>query len=390
MFAESQPQVVQAVAEELSDPNKIMEKFDHLLDIEDSENNIREGDECELTHTLEFNKLKEQQKMDAAIVASLPVKLTLSKLRRAVPTAAVPFTALLRFAFGPLHASLVIGNICIEWDDSSLIVPQPVPDIPGDFQARLDQEASWQGGVGQAVKAMSMANRNHLDTPVKLNILYDSRDNKRRLLKGLCDLIARYNVHKKYSLFRCNCQHFVKDALQVLRIRVEDTPKFEGSLGNYFDDLRRGKDVRSQFDSHTDLDAYVKDAMGSLEMHDKEYLLCMYFQFHSSETKDMTPEEQDRWKCSVKSCQCEQLEMKIEKESLLLHHLTPAPVQPCPCSPVAPVLVAPVPVARVPVARHISVTPTVACVQEVVETDGDQDTAETDSAAVPNVSICTR
>ena len=379
MFAGSSPQLVQAVADSLSDPIQVLERFDHLLDIEACENNIREGDECELTHTLEYTKRKDQQKTDAAVAASLPVKLTLSKLRRAVPTAAAPFTAFLRFAFGPLHASLVIGNICVEWDDGSLIVPVPVSDIPGDFQARLDQEASWQGGVGQAVKAMSMANRNHLDTPVKLKILYDGRDNKKRLLEALCELIVQYNVHKKYSLFRCNCQHFVKDALQVLRIRVEDTLKFEGSLGNYFDDLKRGKEIRCQFDSHEDLDAYVKDAMGSLEIRDKEYLLCMYFQFHSSETKILTPEEQDEWKCSIKSCLCEQLEMKIENEALLLHHFAPTPLWPRPRSQ-----------ARA-AARHVSTAPTVSCVQEVAETDGTQDTAEANPpAAVQDVSIRTQ
>ena len=206
-----------SLAEDLTNHAKMKERFAHLLDFDEYVKSIKESDDCDLSHSLEFQMKKDQQKRDAANATYLPVKLILSKLRRGVPLVANSFATLLRLEFGPLHAGLVVGDVCIEWDDSSLIIPMPVPDNPGDFQARVDSGASWQEGARQVVKEMT--NRKGMDTPKKLGIIYDHRAQQERFIDDLVELVVQYNRNKKYSVFRCNCQDFVRDALKALHIR---------------------------------------------------------------------------------------------------------------------------------------------------------------------------
>lgn len=380
----------QSLADDLTDPGKIKERFGHLLEIEEYVNSIEESDACELTHSLEFEKRNEQQKMDAALAAYLPVKLILSKLRRGAPPGASRFTTLLRvrFAFGPLHAGLVVGNICIEWDESSLVIPMPVaPDNPGDFAAHVGSGASWQDGARQVVRDMSIANRRNMQTPVKLGIIYNYHDQKERLINDLVDLIVRYNRSKKYGLFRCNCQDFVKDALKALRIRKE--LKFDGSLGEYFETLKHGAVASSEFNTHDQLDDYVHAHMGTMDKREMEYLLCLYFQFHSAEIRLLRPEEEDDWVCPVKTCLCIELDRKIDHESLFLHNrqsLAPSSYQDARISSHLPNVILPDP-------RRVSVPPTTQSIpEEATGTNGiaeDESEGEACPETLARVSKCT-
>lgn len=312
-FANRPPESQQSLAEDLTNRAKMKERFAHLLNLDEYVKSIEESDDCELTHSLEFQMKKEHQKRDAANATYLPVKLVLSKLRRGVPPAANSFSTLLRLEFGPLHAGLVVGDICIEWDDSGLIDPMPVPDNHGDFEARVDSGASWQDGARQVVKDMSLANRRGMETSKKLGIIYDYRAQKEKIIDDLVEVIVQYNRSKKYSVFRCNCQDFVKDALRALHIRR--TPKFAGNLGNFFESLKRGVTADHEFETHNQLDEYVKANIRTLDKREKEYLLCLYFQFHAAECKLLTPEEADEWACPIESCKSSELDYQIDQDA---------------------------------------------------------------------------
>lgn len=319
MYVDHPPDSQKSLADDLVDPLKIKERFAHLLDVDQIVSNIRDSDDCELTHSMEINNRRKMQKRDAALASSLPVKLYLSQLQHGPPRAlAEPLTTLLRFAFGPLHAGLVVGNISIDWNDKSLVIPLPAPDIPGQFQAHVDDEGAWDQRRGELVNFMSIANRKNMGTPHKLEIIYKSRAEKEKLLEDLVDVIVNYNKSKKYSVFSCNCQDFVRDALRALQLR--DVPTFEGNLGSYLQALKEGQVTADlQFDTHPELDSYVKANVQTLTKREKEYLLCLYFQFHSIELGELNPEEQEEWVCPIKSCQCGELEHHIENESLFFH-----------------------------------------------------------------------
>ena len=302
-----------ALTQELTDPKVIKEKFQCLLDIEEFEANIREIDECGATHSLEELNQKDQQKLETARACHLPVKLSLSKLQRIQAPFLRHFSTLLRIEYGPMHAGLIVGDIFIEWNDCSLVVPTLAP-FAGDVQTHIGSEGEWLDITRNAVGNMSLANRQHLDIPKKLEILYNSRAEKELLIDRLVDVIVKYNCYKQYSMFRCNCQDFVKDALQSLGIKK--LPKFEGNLKGYIDGLQGGKAACISFKEHSELDDYVRVNVDALKIHEKEYLVLMYFQFHMAEMKELSPEQQDVWKCPVQGCLCEDLECQIVDESL--------------------------------------------------------------------------
>lgn len=313
LFADRSEEYQIGLAQELTDPQKIKEKFEDLLNIEEFEANIRQIDEVEATHSLEEQNQKDQQKHETARACHLPVKLVLSKLRRAPPPLSRHITTLLRIEYGPLHAGLIVGDISIEWSRHSLVVPALDP-FAGDVQTHIDHEGEWLDVTKDAVGKMSLANRQHLDIPKKLEIIYNSRAEKERLIDRLVDVIVKYNRCKKYGVFRCNCQDFVKDALQSLGIRK--TPKFEGNLKGYIEELQGGRAACVTFEKHSELDEYVRADVDSLTTHEKEYLVCMYFQFHMAEMRELSPDQQDQWKCPVRGCLCEHLECQIVNDSL--------------------------------------------------------------------------
>ena len=305
---------------DLVDPVKVKAKFAHLLDMQPFIDNIMEGDAADYLHSLEVSKSRERQKQDTAHAGYLPVKLFLSKVRR-VPPAAGPLTTLLRFKYGPLHAGLVVGNIMIEWDDSNLVLPLPEPEIrEHEFEAYIEEHGSFRRQTSQRVRDMSLANRRNMDTATKLQIIHKTREEKEKLLDCLTDVIVRYNKTKKYSVFKCNCQHFVTECLEALHI--QDAPQFKGNLGQYFDTLKRGKVGRMQFDTHAQLDEYVKMNLRTLDKNDKEYLLCLYFQFHTAALGQLTPEEQDAWLCDIQSCLCGELERQVEHQGLFFYEFS--------------------------------------------------------------------
>ncbi len=51
------------------------------------------------------------------------------------------FSRVLKLAYGPLHAALVVGNVTLEWDDKSLVVPRfgvSEPDLQMDIGRQAD------------------------------------------------------------------------------------------------------------------------------------------------------------------------------------------------------------------------------------------------------------
>ena len=87
--------------------------------------------------------------------------------------------------------------------------------------------------------------------------------------------------------------------------------KFTGRLHDYFKAVKSGKTEKmpSEFQTHQELDCYVLASdLFKLTQHDKEYLLCLYFQFHLHGMR----EEQDAYEeCGVDNCQMSVLEAAL-------------------------------------------------------------------------------
>lgn len=51
---------------------------------------------------------------------------------------------------------------------------------------------------------------------ITLGEIYYDKDNGKKRIETLCELIANYNTVRKYDTYRCNCHMFVDDALKAL------------------------------------------------------------------------------------------------------------------------------------------------------------------------------
>ena len=108
----------QELAIELTDPKKLKLKFRHLLDV-GTKHTTREKEDIS-----ELQEHKEEVKQKTAEACNLPVRLSL----RSIKEGKIPFihsiTSLLKFEYGPYHASLTVGDVVLSWGLESLVEPR--------------------------------------------------------------------------------------------------------------------------------------------------------------------------------------------------------------------------------------------------------------------------
>lgn len=132
---------------------------------------------------------------------------------------------------------------------------------------------------------------------------------------NLAKVIARYNSNYYYDVIFRNCQNFVLDALSA--IGCEKKPEFKGHLGEYFTHLKKEGRVKAAFETHQELDIYVRQNLGTLTQENMEYLLAQYYLLHmqnvmkSSKLKD--------WNCTHGDCMMDFLEAKIDERLMIMH-----------------------------------------------------------------------
>ena len=268
----------------------------------------------ELLHTMEIEAAHDRAKHGVAQACHLPVRLLLSKLRWRMPPILNRLSSLLSLEYGALHSALQVGQIVIEWGRESIVDPQMVDVVPNrEFQAQVGNQGDWFHRAKELTRDMSLADRRH-NVDEKFDVLFKSVAEKHQLLENLIAVIVDYNGTREYSVFKCNCQHFVHDALTALGIK--ETPKFSGLLKDYLKHLKIGvKSVPRNLDTHEKLDKYVTENLDILTPHDMEYILCQYFKHHLPEMeKDL-----DDWACTIATCQVDNLEEQIKEQSLVFN-----------------------------------------------------------------------
>ena len=328
-FAHKSDEKLQQLAHELTDFNEVFRRFSHLLDpvVDKAIDEALVDYRAVYTHSREVEVAHTLAKHELARVFHLPVKLFLSRLSQPIPLYTVAGTISKFFLeYGALHAGLIVGNIRIEWGQESIVEALPEDDIPSDdFVGTVDVRQGHLARVANHVqKNFSLAHQQRrIDDKVKLII--DTAEKKKEVIGNLVRVITCYNLEKKYDLFTCNCQHFVRDALAALGIK--EPPRFSGQLKHYLERLKQGKvEVPEDFKNHDTLDAYVEQQLqaepGTLNQHDMEYLLLHYYRIHLNSMPDDGADNEE-WQCSVPSCKCEDLADRVNRESLLNNQFPP-------------------------------------------------------------------
>ena len=304
-------------AENLSDPEYIRCQFSYLLE---SINKIvvrtgLEDPDQDLT-SLETEHIRKRDVDHLANAMNIPVKLVLRKLHHTRPPLANKLSQLIRCEYGPLHSTLQVGEITIEWGNDSLVIPSMQAHLPGDLETQAPKQSLWHHQTQQLTEALDVAERRR-DHTEKFNIMFTSMSEKAQLIDRLVDVIIYYNCEKTYSLFKCNCQHFTRDALSALGYK--DTIRFSGKMDTYFKQLKSGKlTVPEEYSTHENLDEYVRHHMEGLSLPDMEYLLCQYFKHHLPSMEKFKGRELDDWRCEVEGCQSEVLDSIVKDRSSLV------------------------------------------------------------------------
>ncbi len=306
-------------ARQLTDKKELQAEFSHLMD-EAYEGYARETKEESEACDDKMNSSEVRYAITRAGVrhkeaSKLPIKLLLRHVHHKPPSRLTrTFSVLFAMKYGPLHAAIQVGDIIMEWNNCSLIIPEQMEYPQRIFETDLSNETE-----GARIAAKLQPKMNDAIREVKYNqqidLKFDEMVGWQIMLENLKDLIVKYNRYYRYNLFSRNCQTFVNDAMEAMGAKDIHT-KFTGKLHNYFKDIKAQKTIGlpTEFLSHDKLDRYIISAnISKLTQHDKEYLLCLYFQFHLRDIDDGGDD-----KCLEPNCQMSKLEAELNDAQPLI------------------------------------------------------------------------
>lgn len=197
--------------------------------------------------------------------------------------------------YGPLQAYLVIGEMVLEWDWKSLVIPhgKPLRDSARSSIVRADVRAD--------VREAELPS-------VRVDLL------KTKVL----DLVARYNRMYYYHAIRRNAHDFVCSVLETMNYSPLP-PQMQSNLKDYLNALENNisTSIATQFDTHKVLDQYVERQERRLNDLDIEYLIVHYFMLHVVER--MKHDDPWKWECTEPNCKMKILEALINHKKILLN-----------------------------------------------------------------------
>ena len=213
------------------------------------------------------------------------------------------FTSLLLDHYGSLHATIVLDSkVKLTWNTAGLIVPTYVhiEDTPHPNGSADASECS----VTEEVMQYS----------------FSSASSRKELMDKIAGIITRYNKNYIYHPVFRGCQKFVADCMSVLGYAPH--PQLENKLGDYYNEVKKGRRKKIELDSHEQLDAYVGrvlDSGGSTPL-ETEFLLSQYFLVHVTSMTEC--EKPERWVCkSHAQCLMSRLEATLDVKDTIAYKM---------------------------------------------------------------------
>lgn len=227
--------------------------------------------------------LKDAQKSDQPNAEQLPVNVTLTihsydshdarEFRRATSEAFRPFCS--DYSFEPAYSSLQIGDVILEWDETSLLLPRS-PDKP----------------LKPATSAPSDRLK-HSETRLELSLTS-------QLLNDLVNVVVKYNTKYFYGTLSCNSHHLVQDVLDALDLQARAPDAFSAQILLHNTVLMTRQKKTEEFNSHGELDDHVRGNVQTMDEEEKQYARCHYVLFHHWTA--LFPHK-EVWKCNAATCQ---------------------------------------------------------------------------------------
>lgn len=304
------------LAEKLVDKDKTKQEFfSHLLKV--TENARKVVNEEKEAFSQGFPNQITRQDSEARMaeplqqVGHLEVKLVLHELRDSQlirEVAELIHKHVSSFRFGPFHASVLIGDVVLEWRPNSLVIPRRMKRaihkdegrpvlFTNIHETQLDGQLptvplQYETGVDDEVVAS------------RFETIKDITREKDQLIDELADLCVRYNTKMHYGMFTNNCQQFVLDVLTVLGITNPESV-FRGKLKQHANLVmaRYNRKATVEFNSHQELDQHVREQKAdNMTRDDLEFAYCHYLLFHAWGRS--FPHE-EAWRCKPSECQAD-------------------------------------------------------------------------------------
>ncbi len=223
--------------------------------------------------------------------------------------------------YGPYHAALKIGDLILEWDDDSLIIPREetftataetaAPDGP-----TLIFRATVHDKTGQNESAIDIPTRGGAEATAvgfdqHANHLLDITEEKEHLLDALAEMIVRYNTKFEYGVFSCNCQYFAAEMLSALGIE-DQAEHFQRTTKDLFAKiLLKRSDKVDEFNTHAELDEYVREHIDTMDHEDLQFCHCHYLLFHAWRKQS---DKKVAWRCDPSRCMSNKVASKIDPQ----------------------------------------------------------------------------
>ena len=329
---------LQVDAERLTDIEKVKEfHLNSLLSTSQQAAKYWENDhslERTFETSREYNKAAERVDERFTDIANLQVKLYLTEIDHSMSSsifgrAIVGRVArLMNVTYGPLHAALKVGDVYLEWNESSLVIPtsinprhelQQIPSQSVKFAGQVHGHgAFYKGAQGHRETLKETIPRDHkkMNFTRQIEVVHDLGNHREKIIHKLAAVIADYNSGEDYDLFQRNCQHFVQDCLTALEIEFSNQPEFPHEMQEQFTRLKRGGTIspklgRRRFRTHSELDCYYMDEDKIWSKDELQYISLLYFKFHLRAAKaEGTPES---WRCQEDKCQLDAVQEDLRE-----------------------------------------------------------------------------
>lgn len=317
-FSDGESNQLRDLAEKLIDKEKTkQEYFSHLLKqteiarraIGEEHDTFPEGFPNASTRRDGVERMAEH-------IRTLEVKLILHELNdtalvQTVARFAHKFVS--NFKFGPFHASVLIGDVLLEWRPNSLVIPRRIKAVHDkdnravlfanihetSFDTQLPTIPLKFEGVDPETIASSFEK------------IKDITHEKEQLIDAMVEVVVRYNLKMKYGLFTNNCQHFVQDVLIVLGI-TDPEKAFREGIKQHAELVmaRHTKEAITEYNSHQELDQHIKERkVENMSPDDLEFAYCHYLLFHAWGQK--CPFE-EAWACNPDECQANKIAKLVQ------------------------------------------------------------------------------
>ena len=227
-----------------------------------------------------------------------------------------------KFEFGPFHAAIQIGDVLLDWGPTELIRPKcskaPLhEEVPGQrtpvFVGNVHGASSDESdAVFADLPVRGGAEQTQQGFKKTITKLKETCTEKEQLVRALAEVVVFYNTKLQYGLLSNNCHHFVLDVLNALCI-TDHKEVFQGRIKAHADILTARDQQKKQiveYNSHQELDTYVRDNIDQMPRDELEFAYCHYLLFHMWVKK--FPKER-AWACNGDSCMCDELYARLER-----------------------------------------------------------------------------